>query len=261
MGMETVFNMLSNPVPDEVRQNTVLMVVAGSRALGCQTVDSSDEDYMGVFVEPKEAVLGLRQYDYWEGATSDKDVRKGHGDVEVKMHGLKKFVSLAAKGNPDVLGVLYAPLVGEANGVGKMLRENAGLFSSKLAGRRYLGYMNGQMKSLNTGVGMEVKRPELVEKYGYDVKFAYHVLRLGQQGIDFLANGKLVLPLPEAQRAYLMDVRAGKYTLSEVTEQARELDEKLKAAIELSSLPDAPDRDQVNTLLMQCYEYAWYGQE
>lgn len=59
----------------------------------------------------------------------------------------------------------------------------AGLFLSQLAVHRFLGYLHSQREWLlgqeNRGVP---NRPELVAGYGYDVKYASHVLRWPTRG-------------------------------------------------------------------------------
>src|SRR5688572_31106775 len=38
-------------------------------------------------------------------------------------------------------------------------------------------------------------RPELEEMYGFDTKYAMHMLRLGFQGVELLTTGRLNLPM------------------------------------------------------------------
>jgi uncharacterized protein len=55
-----------------------------------------------------------------------------------------------------------------------------------------------------------------VAVHGYDTKYAMHALRLGLQGIELLTTGRITLPVPEPDRAYLRSVRRGERPLAEV---------------------------------------------
>ena len=46
--------------------------------------------------------------------------------------------------------------------------------------------------------------------YGFDTKYAMHMLRLGFQGVELLTTGRLSLPMREPERSFLLDVRRGK---------------------------------------------------
>ncbi len=104
---------------------------------------------------------------------------------------------------------------------------------------------------------MRVNRPELIEEYGFDTKYAGHVLRLGYQGIEFLESGALTLPLPEPQRSRVLDVRTGRVAFAEVLAEADELRDRMEALLQTSELPEHPDHDAVNTFLADAYRTWW----
>lgn len=52
-------------------------------------------------------------------------------------------------------------------------------------------------------------RPELVARYGYDVKYASHALRLAYQGREVARDGRLTLPMPVAEREHVLAVKRG----------------------------------------------------
>lgn len=56
-----------------------------------------------------------------------------------------------------------------------------------------------------------VQRPELVERFGYDTKFAMHAVRLGLQGVEYVETGKITLPSPDAQ--LLQAIRSGAFAI------------------------------------------------
>jgi hypothetical protein len=69
-------------------------------------------------------------------------------------------------------------------------------FASRHAGKRFLGYLEAQRQRLVVACGQRDKnRIELVEKFGYDMKYAVQMLRLGHQGVMFLETVRLTLPM------------------------------------------------------------------
>jgi hypothetical protein len=89
-------------------------------------------------------------------------------------------------------------------------------------------------------------REELFTKYGFDVKFGMHCIRLVLEGKELMETGKLVFPLKDA--ALLLDIRNGKYTAEEIKEMANDLTSELDAMI--SPLPEKPDRYAIEQLLL-----------
>ena len=73
--------------------------------------------------------------------------------------------------------------------VGVELTVNAHRFVSRLAGERFLGYLQAQKAAMTGESGAHTNRPELVAEHGYDTKYAMHALRLGVQGIELLTTG------------------------------------------------------------------------
>ena len=104
------------------------------------------------------------------------------------------------------------------------VRANKAWFASRRAGRAYLGYMERQRDRMTGERGqMRVNRPELIEQYGFDTKYAGHVLRLGYQGIEFLETGALTLPMREQERNRILAVRTGSVPFGDVLAEADEL--------------------------------------
>jgi hypothetical protein len=59
-------------------------------------------------------------------------------------------------------------------------------------------------------------RPELVARYGYDVKYASHALRLAYQGLEIVRDGRLTLPMPDHERQWVLRVKRGEVAALEV---------------------------------------------
>lgn len=251
------------PVSEErylAEHNTIMRGVIGSTSHGLNLEGTDDRDEMGIFIEPPDYVLGLRHIEQWTYRTQPQGERSGVGDLDLTIYSLKKYCSLAAKGNPSILILLFLPI--ETYTVlfnrGAELRQNRDKFVSRMALRRFLGYMTAQKERLfGERGGMRVNRPELVEKYGFDTKYAMHCLRIGYQGIELGATENITLPMSEQHRSFLMDVRTGKIPLEEVKKKYTKLEEILKSQIDAGLLKQDPDWFGINRLMMSMYMKHW----
>lgn len=230
---------------------------------------TDDRDEMGVCLEQRRYVVGFGTFEQWVYRSAAE--RQGHagarsqaGDLDVTVYSLRKWARLALQGNPTVLLLLYLPddAVVLRTEAGAALQQLAPAFASKRAGKRFLGYLKAQRQRLVGERGQrDVNRGELVERFGYDTKYAMHMLRLGHQGVEFLETGRLSLPIREPVRSHLMDVRLGRSNLAEVLTECKELEMRLNVLLSASPLPPEPDRDRVERFVMDAYAIAWAAQE
>jgi uncharacterized protein len=105
------------------------------------------------------------------------------------------------------------------------------------------------------GRGKKGQRPELEEKYGYDVKAGMHVLRLLQECRELVSTGRITLPRPE--RDLLIRVRTGKYSMEKVLAMAQEQFIECQEAAKVSILPDRIDQAAVSRVLAESYRVDW----
>ena len=84
-----------------------------------------------------------------------------------------------------------------------------------------------------------------------------HALRLGLQGIELLTTGRITLPVPEPDRAYLRSIRRGEVPLAEVVDAVTGAEARLTALRESSGVPDRPDRRWVDGWLHRSYLGFW----
>lgn len=240
--------------------NEILRVLVGSSLSGITGADSSqDFDYTAVFIEPIEYVLGLKRMDHYTWRSQPEGVRSEPGDIDFTSYSLRKFISLAMAGNPSIVALLFAPseLV-LCNREGRKLLELAPAISSKQAGPKFLGYLESQEKRLLGELkGHMPKRPELVEMYGFDTKYAAHALRLGFQGIEYMQTGEIRLPIPLDPGDYLRAVRAGEYSLRHIISDLEIIKRDLKNAIDMSPLPDEPDKQRIEDFLINIHIQWW----
>lgn len=241
------------------RDGLVLLTRVGSTVHGVTVGDQDDEDQLGICVEPRETVIGLDRFDQWEYRSQPVGARSGPGDLDCTVYSLRKWIGLASRGNPSVLVPLFVPVtdVYYADWVGVELRSRPDLVLSREAGHRFLGYMRSQRLKLLGERGGSTNRPELIERYGFDTKFAYHMLRLGYQGIELLETGRFTLPMPEPHRSWLRALRVGEHTRNETLKLASELEYELARLIRSSSLPERCNRVALNTFLIEAHETHW----
>jgi hypothetical protein len=241
--------------------NLILLGLVGSTVHGV-TVDSADDrDEMGICLEPPEFVAGLRVFNQWVYRTQPEGARSGPGDVDRTVYSLRKWCRLALAGNPTVMLLLHVPdhHCSVLDDPGRELRANKEWFASRRAGRAYLGYMQRQRDRMTGERGqMRVNRPELIEQYGFDTKYAGHVLRLGYQGVEFLESGRLTLPMRDQERTRVLDVRNGRVPFEDVLAEADDLQRRLESLLDDSPLPERPDHDSVNAFLVRTY-LAWWN--
>ena len=93
----------------------------------------------------------------------------------------------------------------------------------------------------------------MVEKHGYDVKFAYHLVRLINEVEQILVEGDLDLRKNSEQ---LKSIRRGDWTLQDVRQYFVEKERYLERIYaESKVLPHSPDEQAIKNLLLQCLEH------
>ncbi|WP_410613832.1 DNA polymerase beta superfamily protein [Amycolatopsis sp. lyj-109] len=240
-------------------QGTILRCQVGSGLHGTAVDGQDDRDEMGLCVEPAEYVTGLRRFEQYVFRTQPEGVRSGPGDLDLIVYSLRKWMRLALTGNPTILLPLFVPdaEIVRITELGHELRANADRVVSRLAGLRFAGYLRTQRTRMLEGA-LRVNRPELIAKYGFDTKYAMHMVRLGVQGVELLETGRMTLPIAEPWLTWLRDLRRGKHTQDEAVAAAAELEDRLDRLTRCASpLPEEPDRDWADRWLVHAYDSAW----
>jgi hypothetical protein len=247
----------------ELLQNQILKCQNGSKLYGTDT-PTSDDDYMAIFVEPPEYLFSLRQAKTVALHDRGPNERNFDADVDGIAYPLRHFLKLAMDGNPSILTLLFAQPehVVDATALGQLLLDNKQLFISAKAGPKFLGYMNGQLQRLKgEKKGHIPARPEIVEQFGYDTKYAMQVARLAIQGLEYLTEGKITLPVDSANRELLLGIRNGEHTFEGVIAYLGTLEESLKLIVDgrLSPLKEEPDYEGIYKLSQYIHEEFWNG--
>ena len=246
------------------RAGEIIRVLVGSGVHGMAIEGTDDRDEMGVYIQPEREVLGLaRSAGHWVARTAREGQRSGPDDTDLVMYGLRKFLRLATAGNPTVLIVLFAD--GEAllnlTDLGRELQALAPAIVGHNAGRRFLGYLDGQLERMDGG-GRRSRvpyRPELIARHGYDTKYASHALRLGHQGIELLTTGRLHLPMPEPALPRCVAVKRGEVGRDEARAWIDEVRLALAAVVEgePQALASQPDLDRVGDWMIPAQRRFW----
>jgi hypothetical protein len=251
------------PLPD----HTILLVEVGSGAHGTGLPGGEDHDELGIVVESPEDVLGLTESGFRTvmQRTQPEGARSGPGDTDRTLHSLRRFVRLAASGNPSVLMALWAPVLG-ATDEGHSLRALGDAFVGRHIIPRYRGYMQSQAFRLLgiRGAGHnrhdatgDATREGHAGGAAYDTKYAMHCARLGFQGIELLMTRRLALPIEGEPADWLRSVRRGEVPFDEWWARALAVDAQLGALAGDDTLPAAPDRARIEAWTVDTHLQVW----
>lgn len=234
--------------------------VGGSQQHGASIPGkTSDLDVYGIYVELPVKIFGVDSESHFTGGTQDQYEKNRPGDEDYKVYTLKRWASLACKGNPTVLGFMYSPTADSLSDSvwAKLILPNKNLFCASSHGAAFLGYAKGQVARLkgDKGKGKHGQRPELEQAFGFDTKAAMHMMRMMFECEEFLQTGNITYPRPE--KDVLLDIRQGKWTWEKLFREYYEAEIRIQALRTTSPLPEKVDREKVSNLLVQAYREHW----
>lgn len=232
-----------------------LIVEIGSTAHGTGIDDQEDLDLIAIVMETKSQVMGLdAPLDTVMKRTQPEGTPSGPGDIDLTVYSLRKFVALAAAGNPSMLGVLWAPVLYTSE-IGKALRQEAPNFVGLHVLPRYLGYMHSQAERVLGTKAPKVARADLIEMYGYDTKSAMHAARLGFQCIELMTTGRLRFPIGGEPGVWLSRVRRGDISVDDWWARVLDIHTVLKTHV--WHQPDEPRKSDLDRFLIQQQLFRW----
>lgn len=106
-------------------------------------------------------------------------------------------------------------------------------------------------------------RSALEEKYGYDTKHAYHLVRLIRMCREVLLTGKVIVKRPDFEE--LLFIRNGGWTYEQLIEFAERMEKELNELYNSCTiLPKAPDKNKIDKLCIKLVEqslsrYSYYN--
>jgi predicted nucleotidyltransferase len=214
----------------DFHDDIICTAVIGSRAYGLEH-DESDVDRRGIYLPPADLHWSL-------DGVPEQLVDLATDEVYWE---IQKFLRLALKGNPNVLEVLYSPIVEHATPLAQQLLAMRGLFLSKLIFHTYNGYAMSQFHKLEQ---------DLRTRGQIKWKHAMHLIRLLLAGATAMREGYIPVRVEEAHRPRLLAIRDGTVPWEEVNRWRLDLNARFQQAYEQSSLPEQPNHAAANAFLI-----------
>ena len=223
------------------RCQPLLVGYGGSIAYGLDT-PKSDIDIRGIFLNPREELIGLKP--------ETENLRLN--DSDTVLYGLRKAMKLLLGCNPNVIELLglRPEHILYCTDEGRMILEHTSAFLSKKA----IFTFNSFAVKLRKHIQVEVAEGKADRKVL--CKEMSHLIRIYAMGGELLEDG-IVTTYREREHVLLTDIRAGKY-LDRHKVPTREYERLLEdymgafneAAIR-THLPPEPDWEKANALTMK----------
>jgi predicted nucleotidyltransferase len=212
--------------PSDLHPRIILLGLSGSRLYGTDHADS-DYDWRGIFQSENDELLGV---DNPADTISTKV-------PDTTLYEVGKFIRLCLKANPNLLELLWMQDYAEISTAGRYLVANRDLFlASETIKTSYGGFAISQIKQLEKLPSWDDKRK---------VKLVRHAFRVIHQGRSFL----LGTPFVHYEGASLEWLLAHEKMPREDVMELLRLDLDILHTQE-SDLPEQPDRDKVNEVLL-----------
>lgn len=243
--------------------NMAYEIITGSVAYGVSS-DTSDMDISGFCIPPKDVVFphlsgeifgfgkqNKRFEQYIQHHIKDPSARK---EYDVTIFNIVKYFQLCMDNNPNMIDTLFTPVncIVHITSVGNIVRENRKVFLHKGAWHKFKGYAYSQLHKAEIKTPEEgSKRKANIEKYGFDTKFMYHVIRLMGEVEQILEEGDLDI---QRNKEHLKAIRAGEVSFEEIKNWFSIKEKELEKLYNNSKLPHSPDENKIKTILINCLE-------
>jgi uncharacterized protein len=253
--------------PEWLIGNILYLCETGSVAYGMNT-DHSDIDVYGYAMPLKEVVFPHKfgcihgfdvpqGYEQWQ----EHHCKDNTKEYDFTVFSLIKFFRLVVDNNPNIIGALFSPrrCILHSTQISELIRENRSLFLHKGAFSKYKGYAYSQMSKMRSKKPLpESKRFEIVEKYGFDLKFSAHAVRLLSEIEQIMTEHTLVLD-QDGRRQQLKAIRNGEWSYDTVIQYVSDKEKQLEEVYLKCGLPysAADNMPKIKKLLMTCLEM-WY---
>ena len=260
----TIRGLLSPPtwLPD----NIMFEGLQGSNAYGV-AVDTSDFDIVGFCVPPKDMIFPhlageiegfgrqkKRFVCYQKHHVRDRQAQNGEGrEYDFNIYNIVHYFHLAMQNNPNMVASLFLPTdcVLFTTRIGEMVRDKRHIFLHKGAWHRFKGYAYSQLSEMGKTPDSGSKREALVKQFGFDVKFAYHLVRLMYEIEQLLTTGDLDL---RRNAEELKAIRRGEVPEQQIRDFFATKEKFLEGLYEKSNLPWGPREPEIKQLLLDCIE-------
>lgn len=248
--------------PKFLSSNTIYEVLMGSVAYGVSS-DTSDMDVYGICIPYKNEIFPhlkgeipgfgrqKQKFEQFQQHHIKDEIPKKQYDITI--YNIVKYFTLAMENNPNIVDSLFVPnsCVLYSNLIGQHIRENRKIFLHKGAFHKFKGYAYSQQSKIKTNKTTDSTRRELIDKYGYDVKYAYHLIRLTDEIEQILTLGDLDLQRAKEQ---MKSIRRGEWKEQDIYDWFTQKELQLERLYVDSSLPHSPDEGRIKSLLVECLE-------
>ena len=246
--------------PPWLIDNTHYLVLHGSHMYGINT-DTSDKDIYGWAIPQKTEIFHhLAGEIYGFGRQKQRfeqylehHIEHDREDYDLTVYNIVRFFHLCLENNPNVIETLFAPVdcVLHSTKLGNLVRERRKDFLHKGIYPKLKGYSYSQLSKMQSK-NREGKRKDEVDKWGFDLKFASHTVRLLGEAEQVLTVGDLNL---RQNREQLKSIRRGEWTCEEVIEWASVKEKQLEELyVKCDFLPWGPDEAKIKQLLLDILE-------
>jgi predicted nucleotidyltransferase len=177
-------------------------------------------------------------------------------EYDLCIYSIVKFFQLCMDNNPNIIDSLFVPprCVLHCTILADEIRSQRRDFLHKECWHRFKGYAFRQLNKIRSKTP-KGKRKALVKKFGFDTRFATHVVRLLNEVEQIMIEGDLDL---ERNREQLKSIRDGHWTLEDIEEYFSMKERSLEELYTKCTLPHSPDEKKVKNLLLHCLE-EYYG--
>lgn len=280
--------------------NLILRVLCGSRAYGLDTAES-DTDSRGVCIPPKEFLLGLTRFEQHEDAHCDHVVYSLEKFARLALEGNPNIIETLFTDPQDVLAIdafgerlvaarerMLSRNVGERfmgyalsqqkrmaghhrwlteppasepspGEFGGWQEEGKARWPNAQAQKQYKAAHKKWTQFVSWRAHRNPKRAVLEDRFGYDTKHAQHLCRLLTMGEEILRGDGVLVRRPDAE--FLRGVRGGSLSYAELTAWIDERVARIPKLMETSPLPEEPDREGIERLVVELQEEYLFRRE
>ena len=224
----------------------LFVTVSGAHIYGFNSPDS-DVDLRGCHQLPLEAIVGLKS----TVETIDRESIENGVEVDIVSHDIGKYFNLLVKNNGYVLEQIFSPLVISGESFLAELRPIASRCITRFHFHHYRGFFNTKLKMLDNEPQKKAK----------SLLYAYRVLLTG---IHLMNHGQVETDIRKLYADHSLDFIPDliaqkveeKIALPNLDwdyhrQQLIDLEAKMEAAFETSSLPEHRDEQAVNDFLLR----------
>ena len=244
---------MGDPLLQRLEPYCILKGYRGSIAHGTfdEIATKDDKDIMGIYIPPENVLFGIDNMETIERMIEEKHSEKRSSTWDIVYYSLPKYLRLIMKQNPNVISLLWIEEEHyiKRTALGNRLVEVREKLLSKDCYKSFCGYARSQLHRMThiapTG-RLGQKRKELIEKFGYDVKNASHLIRLLKMGMETLVTGQMTVKRPDS--SMLLEIKRGEWRLEKVIEYAEKLFDLMDEALVKSELPVRVNYNFANNL-------------